>query len=249
MRHKLGQHLLISQETCDLIVDSAELQVTDTVLEIGTGLGALTERIAPRVSKVTSYEKDLAMFVYAQKKLASIKNVTLVRADAFNQSEKEGHFDVCVTSLPYSSSRQFIEWLACRSGEFRICVAVLQLEFARKLLAKASDPNYRSASAIAQIAFDLKEIAIVDRENFTPRPTVDSAIVKFEPNPNLVQPFFDHVMIVKLRRLFSFKGKLVKNALESLGIKCEPELLDSRFKSKRVEQIAPAEIASLLSGH
>lgn len=246
-RHSLGQHFLISEDVSKFIVESASLRKTDLVFEIGTGTGALTEKIAPLVLKVVSCEKDHDLYMNARKKLSRLENVSLVEGDALASSREEISFDICVTSLPYSRSRDFVEWLACRSGTFRVALAVLQLDFARKLLAHPSDNNYRSVSVIAQIAFQMREISLVDRTSFEPQPRVQSAIVKFEVNASFRQPFLNRERVRELRRLFSFKGRLLRNAIKSDDLKTKKvDLSESQFGSKRIEDITPQQFGTLL---
>jgi 16S rRNA A1518/A1519 N6-dimethyltransferase RsmA/KsgA/DIM1 with predicted DNA glycosylase/AP lyase activity len=243
----LGQHFLISEDVCKLIVESASLRKNDLVFEIGTGTGQLTKKIAPLVLKVVSCEKDHYLYMQARDKLSGFENVSLIEGDALALSREEIPFDICVTSLPYSRSRDFVEWLACRSGTFREALAVLQLDFARKLLAHPSDHNYRSVSVIAQIAFQMREISLVDRTSFEPPPRVQSAIVKFEVNASFRQPYLNRERIRELRRLFSFKGRLLKNAIKSDDLKTKKvDLSQSQFRSMRIEDILPQQFGRLL---
>jgi 16S rRNA (adenine1518-N6/adenine1519-N6)-dimethyltransferase len=242
----LGQHFLISEVVCEQIVKEAGLNKSDVAIEIGTGKGALTEKIAPHVLRVISYEKDHYLVLSARNKLSKLKNVSLIEGDAFNSAQKFVPFDVCVTSLPYSRSRDFVEWLACRSGSFRVALAVIQLDFARKLLAEPSDFNYRSVSVIGQISFRMEVIGCIDRASFEPPPRVESVIFKFEPNTKFRQPFLNRQKITTLRKLFSFKGRLLRNALKSIEFKDRYVLSHPDFKSMRVEDLSPDQFASIL---
>jgi 16S rRNA (adenine1518-N6/adenine1519-N6)-dimethyltransferase len=245
-RHLLGQHFLISQDASKKIASAAGLTKNDVVLEIGTGKGALTEKIAPLASKIVSYEKDHSTILEAKRRLSSFKNITLIEADVFEPGRSCQKFDVCVTSLPYSRSLDFLEWLAFRSGSFRLGVAVLQLDFARKLLALPGSANYKSASVIGQISFHMKIIDRVDRSNFQPPPRVESTIVRFEPNDKFAQPFFDLSRVRTLRRIFSFRGRTLRNALKNLPFKKLDNSVNTELLSKRVEKLSPNQLAQIL---
>jgi 16S rRNA (adenine1518-N6/adenine1519-N6)-dimethyltransferase len=227
-------------------VESADLRKTDVAFEIGTGTGALTEKIAPHVLRIVSYENDHDLFVLAGNKLSRFNNVSLIEGDALAPSQVQIPFDICLTSLPYSRSLDFVEWLACRSGTFRQAIAVIQLDFARKLLAHPTDLNYRSVSVIAQIAFNMQQIGLVDRMSFQPPPRVQSVIIRFETNDKLRQPFLNDSRIKELRRLFSFKGRLLRNALRSIHPNQALDLSESPFISRRIEELQPQQFVFIL---
>ncbi len=248
-RHSLGQHFLVSRDTCRRLVLAAGLSDSDTVLEIGTGKGALTEFIAPHVRRVITCEKDRSLFLGSEKKLASLRNVQLVYGDAFRSGEIERlKFDICITSLPYSRSLDFIRWLSIRSGSFRCCIALVQSEFAEKIMALPHESDYRSASVLAQIGFKIEPMGTVERTSFEPPPKVQSTIVKFVPNLDVIQPFFDLPRLKLLVRIFSFRGRLLRNALRSIEGK---DYYNRQFKedllAKRVEDVAPLEYANFLA--
>jgi 16S rRNA (adenine1518-N6/adenine1519-N6)-dimethyltransferase len=246
-RHSLGQHFLVSEDVCDQIVSAASPNKNDIVLEIGTGKGTLTEKLAPFASKIISFEKDLSLLESARYKLACLKNVSLIGADVFDSAHSKVWFDLCVTSLPYSRSLDFVEWLAFRSGTFRAAVAILQLDFASKLLARPSERYYRSVSVIGQISFEMELIGLVDRTSFEPPPRVQSAIVRFKPNGRFPQPFFDRKRITTLRNLFSFKGRMLRNALKAIGFNPVADSIILRWLSTRVEELSPDHFASILN--
>jgi 16S rRNA (adenine1518-N6/adenine1519-N6)-dimethyltransferase len=248
-RHFLGQHFLVSPEICRRLVSAAGFSELDTVLEIGTGKGALTEVVAPRVRRVVTCEMDRSLFLESEKRLSSFTNVQLVCADAF-RSRKIGQlkFDVCITSLPYSRSLDFIRWLSLRSGSFRCCIALIQSEFAEKIKASPGRRNYKSVSVLAQIAFKIEQLGLVERTCFTPPPNVQSTIVKFLPNINMIQPFFDRARLKLLTHVFSFRGRLLRNALISIqGNINNHHLLKEDLLTKRVEDVAPIEYANFLA--
>lgn len=248
-RHSLGQHFLVSEKICRRLVLAADLSDSDTVLEIGTGKGTLTEFVASNVRRVVTCEKDRSLFLESEKRLAGLRNVQLVYGDAFRLGKIEQlRFDVCITSLPYSRSLDFIRWLALRSGSFRCCVALVQSEFAEKIETSPHNDNYRSVSVIAQIGFKIERLGTVERTSFKPPPKVQSAIVKFLPNTDVIQPFFDRARLKLLTQVFSFRGRLLRNALRSIEGK---DNNNRRFKedllTKRVEDVAPMEYANFLA--
>lgn len=247
-RRSLGQHFLVSSEVCRKLVQAAQLSPIDTVFEIGTGHGILTRYIAPQVKRVITCEKDYSLFLESKEQFTDFRNVEILFGDAFTLKEIEDiSFEVCVTSLPYSRSLDFIRWLSLRSGSFRSSVAIIQSDFAHKLIALPHAHNYRSVSVLAQIAFKIKQIDYVDKASFKPQPRVQSVIIKFEPNTDFIQPFFDASKVLLLSQLFSFRGKLLRNAIRSLVTEKSFKPIEESLQLKRIEDITPMEFATLLT--
>jgi 16S rRNA A1518/A1519 N6-dimethyltransferase RsmA/KsgA/DIM1 with predicted DNA glycosylase/AP lyase activity len=112
---RLGQHILICDWVADRIVSSACLGKDDRVLEIGSGRGVLTKRLAKVSGHVTGYEVDESYYNELSRSLVGrLSNVKLVRGDAFVDFKEDRDYDALVTSLPYSQSRSFLWWIALR---------------------------------------------------------------------------------------------------------------------------------------
>ncbi|MDA4129341.1 MAG: 16S rRNA (adenine(1518)-N(6)/adenine(1519)-N(6))-dimethyltransferase RsmA [Thaumarchaeota archaeon] len=244
-RIRLGQHMLVAERTADQIVDSSELLPEDVVLEIGTGTGTLTKRLAQRVKRVISYEVDPRLFEEACLDLLKFRNVELVYGDAFKK-ENDSAFNVCVTNLPYSQSLTFVKWLSRRPSRFRLAVATLQSEFAQKLLSAPGENSYKAVSVMAQLSFDLNRLFSIGPEAFHPKPKVNSEIVKFYPKTDIPWPFMDQRKITLLNFLFSFRGRFLNSAVKKLAERTSPITLSNAILSKRVEELSPAEFVLIL---
>jgi 16S rRNA A1518/A1519 N6-dimethyltransferase RsmA/KsgA/DIM1 with predicted DNA glycosylase/AP lyase activity len=240
-RQRLGQHFLRSERALNALIDSARLEKSDLVFEIGTGTGLVTGRIAPKVKKIVSCEKDHELYQEARHLLAPYHNVELLEGNAFRMKQIP-NFDVCITSLPYSQSLEFIEWLAARAGTFRCASALVQEDFAMKLFARPPSAIYRPVSVVAQLSFKIQEKLKVPRESFDPPPKVNSVILSFETNEELKQPFFTKESLLRLKTIFSFRGRLLRNAFQ------EPDRrkISEELIRKRVEELEPMEFAALL---
>src|SRR3972149_9503205 len=132
-RKRLGQHFLTSQSVAKKIVDAAGITKKDIVLEIGTGKGILVPLLCEKSGKVVSIESDLELYNKAKEKFSDITNLTLVHGDGFESDEK---FTIFVSNLPYSKSREAMEWLVQK--KFRRAVVMVQKEFAEKNAEKKS---------------------------------------------------------------------------------------------------------------
>lgn len=151
---------------------AAGIRADDTVLEVGTGFGILTERLCGRAGHVVSVESDTDVYVQACANLSGMDNLEMRCGDGF---ATRCTFDVFASNLPYSQSRRAVQWLA--TVPFRCGVMMVQAEFARKI---AGDGKARRAiSVVWQECFEVTDSFHVGRRNFDPPPQVDSVVLAF----------------------------------------------------------------------
>ncbi|AIC17122.1 ribosomal RNA small subunit methyltransferase A [Nitrososphaera viennensis] len=227
----LGQHFLADRRVLARIVDASAIGKGETVCEAGTGSGILTEELCRHAKKVVSYEVDRELYIHAKAKLAS-SNLEFVNADLFKRDEQL--FDVFVSNLPYSKSRDAFEWLAAR--KFDRAIVMVQKEFAEKLLAKPGDSNYRAISAIASYCFHLEKLFDVGKECFNPPPLVESTVIRATLKHSITRE-----TVKNINRLFSQRNKRASTVAAKLGIQMD-------FGDRRVDQLVPAQIIALASG-
>ena len=226
-RQLLGQHFLISQSTAKSIVDFAEITKKDTVLEIGTGKGIMIPYLCEKAGKVISVEKDEELHSQALAKFENFSNLTLKQGDGF---KTDLDFTIFVSNLPYSESRNAIEWLA--QAKFSHGVIMVQKEFAEKLVAKPGSKNHKAITVIANHCAEIKHMIDVKRSNFSPPPKVDSVILKLIKKQQLPKDLINTV-----NKLFSYRRKTLHNVAKQFGI-----LVDS---DKRFEDLTNGEIINL----
>lgn len=228
-RRSLGQHYLVDTGVVQRMVAAARVQPHENVLEIGTGKGILTERLAGLGSGLEAFEVDPVNYAETKSRVAGGK-VLIHLADAFKASPK---FDVLVSSLPYSKSVAFVEWLS--QMDYDRAVVLLQKDFVDKLLSPPGSRDYRAISAIAQIASRVKRIDRVGREAFEPRPKVNSVIVSITPKRKLSKKEISFV-----KRLFSLRRKEVEAVLRTVGLESKRD-----FGHRRVFMLTPNEVMEL----
>jgi 16S rRNA (adenine1518-N6/adenine1519-N6)-dimethyltransferase len=224
-RKLLGQHFLNSKSIAEFIVKEARISKTDVVFEIGTGLGILTPLLCKNAQKVISVDTDENLIKKAKTKFAILDNLILKSGDGFKKKEE---FSIFVSNLPYSRSKDAIEWLAQNS--FSHGVIMVQKEFAEKLF--ATSKNRRSISIIATHAFDIEKISDVNKNNFSPSPKVDSVILKISK-----KSVMDKKLISTINDIFSYRRKTVKNILKQFHKQSTIE--------KRVDDLSVDEIVNL----
>ncbi|KAF6245606.1 rRNA adenine N-6-methyltransferase family protein [Nitrosopumilus sp. b2] len=224
-RKLLGQHFLNSKEIAESIVSEAKITKNDIVLEIGTGLGILTPLLCKKAKKVISVDADQNLIKKARIEFSDFENLVLKSGDGFKTKDS---FSIFVSNLPYSKSKDAIEWLAQCS--FSHGIIMVQKEFAEKLVAKSK--NRRAISIIATYAFDIEKISNVRKNNFSPPPKVDSVILKITKKDNM-----DKKLISTINEIFSYRRKTVKNILKQFNKETVIE--------KRVDDLTGDEIVNL----
>ena len=224
-RKFLGQHFLNSKSIAEFIVNEAQISKTDVVFEIGTGLGMLTPLLCKKAQKVISVDTDERLIKKAKFEFSTLHNLVLESGDGF---KKKHDFTIFVSNLPYSRSKDAVEWLAQNS--FSHGIIMVQKEFAEKLLAQSK--NRRSISIIATHAFDIVKISDVGKNSFSPPPKVDSMILTISKKTDM-----DKKLISTINEIFSYRRKTVKNILKQFNKQSTME--------KRVDDLSGDEIVDL----
>lgn len=179
----LGQNFLVDQNILNIILDSAHLAQNDVVLEIGPGLGVLTEHLVARADRVIAIEKDPRLTAYLRETFRSQSGFHLIEGDALDQSlpqmlENE-HVTHVVSNLPYSSgTRILLELIDAIHRPLRM-VMMLQTDVAERLTAAHGSKIYGVSSIHAQMYYDVVLRKVVSPTCFYPPPEVRSAIVEF----------------------------------------------------------------------
>ena len=225
-RKQLGQHFLNSNSIAKSIVSEAKITKNDVVFELGTGLGILTPLLCEKAKKVISVDADEKLIKNAKSTLSNIDNLVLKSGDGF---KKKDSITIFVSNLPYSRSKDAIEWLA--QTTFSHGVVMVQKEFADKLVAKPSK-NRKAVSVIASHAFKIKNISKVGKNNFSPPPKVDSVILKITKKNTMSKD-----LIQTINKIFSYRRKTVKNILKQFH---KESVID-----KRVDELSGDEIIKL----
>lgn len=229
-KSKLGQNFLIDLNLIDLIIREAELTREDLVLEVGTGTGSLTARLAAAAGAVVSVEVDPAFHQLAQANLADRDNALLIHRDILqNKNELAG--DVLraldeqaarfhctrrklISNLPYAVATPVIANLLVADIPMERMVVTVQWEIAERLLATIGVKAYAALAVLVQSVADVSLVRKLAPSVFWPRPQVDSAIVKIVPNAQKRARVGDVARFrVFLRDLYVHRRKNLRAAL------------------------------------
>jgi 16S rRNA (adenine1518-N6/adenine1519-N6)-dimethyltransferase len=250
-RRDLGQNFLIDSNILDVIARAAALDRDDVVLEVGGGLGVLSEHLAERVAHVHVVELDRALEPALRDALDPHPNTTLHLADAvkLDLAALDPAPDKVVANLPYGVAATVILRTIDELPRVTTWVAMVQREVGERFAAAPGTAAYGVPSVLAQLACEVKVLRPVSRTVFHPVPNVDSALVGLTrrgpaPEPSLralVQQGFAHRRKALARSLSLAQGaapgvrERARAALEAIG----------RPPDARAEQLAPEEWRAL----
>ena len=174
---KLGQNFLCNDDVVEKILTSSGVTGVDRVLEIGPGLGALTERMAERAAHVTAVEIDAGLARYLQHRFGDTDTCTVVHGD-FLKIHCDGEFTRAVSNLPYYCASEILFRLATEYGmpEFYV---MMQHEMAARIQAGPGTKEYGALTAALSLYYRCEYLFSIDKTSFYPKPEVRSAFLKF----------------------------------------------------------------------
>lgn len=178
---QLGQNFLVDEDVLRRIIEAAELSPADLVLEVGPGLGVLTQELAKRVAQVVAVEIDRGIAAALRKMLAEYPNVTIVNMDILEFDPTQYFSDKpykVVANLPYYITSPTLRHLFEAQNRPRAMVVMLQREVAERIVSRPGEMSLLSVSV--QVYGKPKILAIVPPRAFYPPPKVESAILRVD---------------------------------------------------------------------
>lgn len=222
---KLGQNFLIDETVVRRIVEAAELTPEDTVLEVGPGIGTLTQGIAESGADVVAVELDKRLLPVLDVTLEGYDNVRIVNGDILQvdimEQVQKPDFKCCA-NLPYYITTPIIFAILEKRLPMERLVVMVQKEVAERMAAKPGSKDYGALSVAIQY-FTEPEIAfIVPPSSFIPAPSVDSAVIvcKRRSTPP-VEVCDENLFFRVVKAAFSLRRKMLSNSLKNMGIKGE----------------------------
>ena len=214
----LGQNFLHDRNLARWVVDQAEIEPNDFVIEIGPGLGALTELILSKDAHVLAIEKDKRLADYLRKRFSNSR-LNVVHADALESDPRTlyTHSKVkLLGNLPYYVSSQLLLKFLEYPSPISLWLLMLQKELAKRLGAAPSTSDYGALTLLVQLHYRVEYLRTVPASVFIPKPDVDSAIVRITPRDPNELGYCDHAVFENLvRHGFSQRrkqlGKLIHN--------------------------------------
>ena len=208
-RKYYGQNFLTDLRVARKIIDISDIKPFEDVCELGTGKGILIPYLCNSASFVKSFEVDDKLYNEIKTLQSKFKNLKIINADLLKY-RKPLNFDVFISNIPYSKSKDIFLWLATKTVP-RATIMV-QDEFSQKIQSKTGNKNYRALSAIVQYCFDIQPFFKVYRKSFYPPPTVDSEVIKLTSKNKILSKD----TISKIFFIFSFKNKKISKLNKKL---------------------------------
>ena len=222
---KLGQNFLIDENVVHQIVAAAELSEADTVLEVGPGIGTLTQCLVESKARVVAVELDTRLLPVLATTLNGYDNVRVVHGDILkvNIMEEVGapSFKVCA-NLPYYITTPIIFALLEKRLPMERLVAMVQKEVAERMAAQPGGKEYGALSVAIQYYTEPKIAFIVPPTSFIPAPAVDSAVIVCKRREKPPVEVCDEGLFFRVvKAAFSLRRKMLSNSLKNMGIKSE----------------------------
>ena len=237
-KRSLGQNFLFHERECKKIIATADIQPNDRVLEIGPGLGHLTHLMEETGAKVTAYEIDQRLTALWPELYPKTK-VCLHQEDFLQADPKD--YSTCskvVANLPYYIVKEIITKLISTRAQFQSLTFTLQKEEALRLAQKPGDPRYGALNAMLQILGPTECLSTIKKDNFYPRPHIDSAILHIGP---IAWPETNIWSITQqiIKTAFSQRRKQLQTSLKPLNISPEAFAQAGISPTSRPESLEP----------
>ncbi len=235
----LGQNFLEDTDIAKKIVRSADIKSSEKILEIGPGLGVLTDIIVKEAGKTILIEKDESLASYLEGKYSDYET-SIIQGDVLEVELPD--FDKVVSNLPFSiSSPITFKLLKC---EFKGGVLTYQKQYADRMIAEVGDQEYSRLSVMVSVYAEVERLFDISKECFYPPPRVDATVIRLIPS----EPDFDlkdeEIFSKVVKELFNYRRKKIKNALET-GLDIKEETIP--YGEMRVGNISPEEINEIVN--
>ena len=209
----LGQNFLHDQNLARWIVDQAQINPEDYVVEIGPGLGALTRFILERGARVLAIEKDARLAKFLRSRFGD-ERLEIVNTDALKFDARVLFAHRCVKligNLPYNISSPLLLKFLEHPSLISLCLLTLQKEVAMRLSASPCTHDYGALTLRVQLHHRVKYLRSIPATVFFPQPDVGSAVVRLEPRDPIELPEHDDELLLKLIRIgFSQRRKQLR---------------------------------------
>lgn len=214
LKKRWGQNFLVDAQILKKIISFAEISPQDTVLEIGAGIGTLTEKLAERAARVIAVEIDARLIPLLREHLQAYPHTEIVCQDFLDFDLKSLPPQTkIVGNLPYYITAPILEKLIAEYKRLHSALVMVQLEVAEKLSAPVGTRAASAITVFAQSFADVQPLMRVSKNCFFPKPEVDSALVRLEflRRPRFQAP--EDLFFKVVRAAFNLRRKTLLQAL------------------------------------
>jgi 16S rRNA (adenine1518-N6/adenine1519-N6)-dimethyltransferase len=244
----LGQNFLIDDSVLDDIVDGAEVNEEDFIIEIGPGVGTLTRELLKRAKRVCSIELDEKLLPILQEELKDFNNFDLIHKDAlkvdFNELIGDEKSVKLVANLPYYLTTPIIVNLLTGGYDFKSLTIMIQKEVAERIDSEPNCKAYGAFSILVQYYCDTEILRLVPPSAFIPQPKVESIVIRLDRLKEPKVKVKDEALFFFIvRQSFNMRRKTLWNGLKNMGI--AKEELEKCFERANIDPKRRGETLSL----
>jgi len=206
---RFGQNFLIDRNILDIILDAADISSTDRILEVGPGLGVLTEPMAVRCEHLTCVERDFKLIDFLKGQFAGSDKVEIIGSDIMRVNFTAFGVNKCVSNLPYScGSRFLVDFTAGAAAS--VIVVMVQEEVAQKMCVKPGKREFGLMGLLMQMDYTVELVKTVTPGCFWPSPEVDSCIVRMKRRSEPILSEVEKIFLKKFAKAaFSQRRKKI----------------------------------------
>jgi 16S rRNA (adenine1518-N6/adenine1519-N6)-dimethyltransferase len=223
-KKNFGQNFLIDERVLNKIISAADITENDTVLEVGPGIGTLTQALAKAAGKVIAVEIDKTLVPILGEVLSDFDNIEIINEDILKVdvaaiAEANGGKPLkLVANLPYYITTPIIMGILEKKLPVESITVMIQKEVALRMQASPSTKDYGALSLAVQYYCEPYLVANVPQNCFMPRPNVDSAVIRLTPHKNPpVQAENEELMFKLIKTAFSQRRKTLLNCIFNSG--------------------------------
>ncbi len=252
-KKQLGQHFLINPDVLSVIIEAGGVTDTDVVIEIGAGLGCLTEALAECAKSVIAIEVDPLLYAELESQFSTDTDIQIVHADVleieFSSLLPPNTRPKVIANLPYGITTPILSKLLEHTDQLGSCVLMMQREVAERIVAPPGGKDYGALTIGISYYADTTLMGILSPDNFFPAPKVDSALLKLtmREKPRVTVSDEEYFFRV-VREAFRGRRKMLKNSLRRFA---SAEILNEAFAElniapqRRAETLDITEFAAL----
>lgn len=243
-KKSLGQNFIIDVNILENIIKHAGVDPSVGVIEIGPGIGALTEQLAIHADKVVAFEIDGRLLPILEDTLQAYSNIEIIHEDilkadvekVIEEQFAENQAIHIVANLPYYITTPILMKLLRDRLPVENITVMIQKEVAERMAAKPSSKSYGSLTIAVQYYTDAKVVMTVPKTVFTPRPNVDSSILKLELRDEpLVHVKNEDFFFTVVRASFAQRRKTLRNNLSSYFKDMDKAVLQDVFEQTGID--------------
>ena len=244
-KKSLGQHFLTDMDVARRIADTMDDFRRFPVLEVGPGMGVLTQFLLEKKLDLTVVELDWESVTYLHKNYPQLENRIL--GEDFLQMDLSRHFSepFCVIgNYPYNISSQIFFKVLDYKDQIPCCAGMIQKEVAERLASPPGKKSYGIITVLLQVWYDIEYLFTVDAHVFNPPPKVKSAVIRMTRNKRTTLDCDEKLLKTVVKTAFNQRRKTMRNSLKPLlGKECE--LFKMPIFDKRPEQLSVEQFIEL----